>query len=59
MKKNHFTAVAKNNSITSFYLFLDYDVTLPMTPSTLPLHPNDVPILYLDYDVTIFDDVTP
>ena len=29
-----------------------------MTPYT-PLHPYDVTILFLDYDVIIFDDVSP
>ena len=29
-----------------------------MTPNT-PLHPDDVTILFLDYDVIIFDDVNP
>ena len=29
-----------------------------MTPYT-PLHPYDVIILFLDYDVIIFDDVNP
>ena len=50
------TSGTKNNSMTSFYLFQDYDVILPMTPYT-PLHPDDVTILFLDYDVIIFDDV--
>ena len=44
------TSGTKNNYMTSFYLFLDYDVTL---------HPYDVTILFLDYDVIIFDDVNP
>ena len=42
------TSVTKNNSITSFYLFWNYDVTPPKTPYTP--HPDDVTILYLDYD---------
>ena len=29
-----------------------------MTPYT-PLHPDDVTIIVLDYDVIIFDDVNP
>ena len=37
--------------MTSFYLFSDYDVIPPMT-----LHPYDVTILFLDYDVIIFDE---
>ena len=40
--------------MTSFYLFQDYDVIPPMTP-----HPDDVTILFLDYDVSIFDEVNP
>ena len=32
----------------------NYDVILPMTP-----HPDDVTILFLDYDVIISDDVNP
>ena len=40
--------------MTSFYLFSDYDIIPPMTP-----HPYDVTILFLDYDVIIFDDVNP
>ena len=52
------TSGTKNNSMTSFYLFQDYDVILPMTPYT-PLHPDDVTILFFDYDVIIFDDVNP
>ena len=44
------TSGTKNNSMTTFYLFLDYDVTL---------HPYDVTILFLDYDIIIFDDVNP
>ena len=52
------TSGTKNNSMTSFYLFSSYDVILPMTPYT-SLHPDDVTILFLDYDVIIFDDVNP
>ena len=48
------TSGTKNNSMTSFYLFSSYDVILPMTP-----HHDDVTILFLDYDVIIFDDVNP
>ena len=29
-----------------------------MTPYT-PLHPDDVTIVFLDYDVIIFDDINP
>ena len=46
------TSGTKNNSMTSFYLFSDYDLITPMTP-----HPYDVTIPLLDYDVIIFDDV--
>ncbi len=46
------TSGTKNNSMTSFYLFSDYDVILPMTP-----HPYKVAIPFLDYEVIIFDDV--
>ena len=49
-------SVTKNNSITSFYLFSDYDVQYLKWEPT-PLHPDDVTILFLDYDVYIFDDV--
>ena len=52
MKKNHFTAVAKNNSITSFYLFSDYDVMPPMTTFAPPSRWFHYSIL--DYDVIIF-----
>ena len=48
------TSGTKNNSMTSFYLFSDHDIIPPMTP-----HPDDVTILFLDYDVIIFDDVNP
>ena len=48
------TSGTKNNSMTSFSLFSDYDVIPSMTP-----HPYDVTILFLDYDVIIFDDVNP
>ena len=48
------TSGTKNNSMTSFYLFQDHDVILPMTP-----YPDDVTILFFDYDVIIFDDVNP
>ena len=48
------TSATKNNSLTSFYLFSDYDIIPPMTP-----HPDDLTILFLDYDVIIFDDVNP
>ena len=52
------TSGTKNNSMTSFYPFQHYDVILPMTPYTL-LHPDDVTILFLGYDVIIFYDVNP
>ena len=48
------TSGTKNNSMTSFCLFSDYDVIPPMSP-----HPYDVTILFLDYDVIIFDDINP
>ena len=48
------TSGTKNNSMTSVYLFSDHDIIPPMT-----LHPDDVTILFLDYDVIIFDDVNP
>ena len=53
-ENNHMTSGTKNNSMSSFYLFSDYDVIPPMTP-----HSDDVSILFLDYDVIIFDDVNP
>ena len=58
MKKSHDFCDTKNNSMTSFFLFSGYDVIPPMTPYT-PLYPYDVTILFLDYDVIIFDDVNP
>ena len=48
------TSGTKNSPMTSFYLFQDYDVILTMTP-----HPDDVTLLFLDYDVIIFDDGNP
>ena len=40
--------MVKENSITSFYLFLNYDITFY---DDVLLLPDDVTILYLDYDV--------
>ena len=48
------TSGTRNNYMTSFYLFYDYDVIPPMTP-----HPGDVTILFLDYVASICDDVNP
>ena len=64
--------MVKNNSITSFYLFLNYDITIY---DDEPFHPDDVTTLFLVYDahppppnvtniflvydVVVSDDVTP
>ena len=42
------TSVTEYNSITSFYLFSDYDVARSMSPYFI-----------LDYEVIIFHDVNP